>query len=182
MKSIADYAALTGAICLYGLQSVAQTAPTALQASVPAATLAGTARLTVWGVDVYNASLWVAPGFKASEFERHVFALELGYLRDFTSEAIARRSLDEMRRLGPITDLQAQQWERALRDAFPNVKAGDRIAGVNRPGIGAQFLTNGRPTGDIRDAGFARLFFGIWLLPDTPEPALRRALLVQAAP
>jgi len=69
-----------------------------------------------------------------------------------------------------------------MRDAFPAVKTGDRISGVNRPGVGAQFLTNGQPTGDIRDVEFARLFFGIWLLPDTSEPRLRQALLAQATP
>ena len=37
-------------------------------------------------------------------------------------------------------------------------------------------------TGDIRDVEFARLFFGIWLLPDTSEPRLRQALLAQATP
>ena len=36
---------------------------------------------------------------------------------------------------------------------------------------------NGKPTGEIRDAEFARLFFGIWLSPKTSEPELRAALL-----
>jgi hypothetical protein len=31
--------------------------------------------------------------------------------------------------------------------------------------------------GDIRDAEFARLFFGIWLSPRSSEPAMRQALL-----
>ena len=118
----------------------------------------------------------------ATEYERHAFALELSYLRDFSSEDITRRSLDEMRRLQNIPVARTQQWERALRDAFPSVKAGDRISGVNRPGMGVQFLTNGQLTGDIRDVEFARLFFGIWLLPDTSEPRLRQALLAQATP
>jgi hypothetical protein len=31
--------------------------------------------------------------------------------------------------------------------------------------------------GEVRDATFARLFFGIWLSPRTSEPQLRAALL-----
>ena len=181
MKRIAIHALLAGASVLFGTQVSAQTAPAELRAALPSATLAGTAKLIYWGFDVYNASLWVTPGFKAAQYERHAFALELAYLRDFSNEDISRRSLDEMRRQTPITDAQARQWAQALREAFPNVQAGDRIAGVNRPGVGALFLTNGQPTGEIRDPGFARLFFGIWLAPDTSEPALRRALLAQVA-
>ena len=182
MKKIAARALLAGAGVIFGMQISAQTVPAELRGTLPLATLAGSSKLTYWGFDVYTASLWVTPGFKAAEYERYAFALELAYLRDFSSEDITRRSLDEMRRLQNISSTRAQQWERALRDIFPNVKAGDRISGVNRPGLGVQFLTNGQPTGDIRDVEFARLFFGIWLLPDTSEPRLRQALLSQAAP
>lgn len=31
--------------------------------------------------------------------------------------------------------------------------------------------------GEVADPEFARLFFGIWLSPNTSEPALRQALL-----
>jgi Chalcone isomerase-like len=182
MKKIAARALLAGASIFFGTQISAQSVPAELRGSLPLATLAGSSRLTYWGIELYNASLWVTPGFKATEYERHAFALELGYLRDFSNEDIARRSLDEMRRLQNIPGARAQQWESALRNAFPDVKAGDRISGVNRPGVGMQFLTNGQLTGDIRDVEFARLFFGIWLLPDTSEPRLRQALLAQVAP
>ena len=37
----------------------------------------------------------------------------------------------------------------------------------------------GRVVGEVADAAFARLFFGIWLSPKTSEPALRQALLAQ---
>ena len=76
-----------------------QTQPLELRAALPRAALAGASRFAVWGVDLYDASLWVEPGFKSSEHERHAFALELHYLRDFTNEAITKRSLDEMQRL-----------------------------------------------------------------------------------
>ena len=65
---------------------------------------------------------------------------------------------------------------------LPDVQKGDRVMGVHRPGVGAAFWMNGKPTGEIRDAEFARLFFGIWLAPTTSEPGLRTALLAGAAP
>jgi hypothetical protein len=51
---------------------------------------------------------------------------------------------------------------------------------LQRPGEAAVFWLNGRLRGEIRDAEFARRFFGIWLSPRTSEPALRSALLGSA--
>ena len=150
---------------------------------MPGLRAAGSARLTVWGFSAYDARLWVAPGFQSARFAEHALALELHYLRDFSAKDIARRSLEEMRRQASIPEAQATQWEAALRQAFPDVKAGDRITGIYRPegpDAGARFLTNGQATGELRDAAFARLFFGIWLSPKTSEPALRQALLAGA--
>ncbi len=63
---------------------------------------------------------------------------------------------------------------------LPDVKKGDRVMGIHRPGVGAAFWVNSKATGEVRDAAFAKLFFGIWLAPATSEPALRSALLAGA--
>ena len=143
--------------------------------------LSGRKHFTFFGFAVYDASLWVEPGFRAQDYERHGFALDLLYQRDFSNADITRRSIDEMTRLAPMANERKQTWESWLRSAFPDVRKGDRITGINRPSAGATFLTNGRVTGRIDDPEFARLFFGIWLSPDTSEPALRQALLGLAA-
>lgn len=69
-----------------------------------------------------------------------------------------------------------------MTSTFPDVKEGDRLTGVHRPGEAARFHFNGASVGELRDAEFARLFFGIWLSPRTSEPALRDALLGTAPP
>lgn len=144
--------------------------------------LSGRKRFTFFGFAVYDASLWIEPGFRAQDYERHGFALDLLYQRDFSNADITRRSIDEMTRQAPLADERKQAWNTWLGAAFPDVRKGDRITGIHRPSAGATFLTNGRLTGRIDDAEFARRFFGIWLSPDTSEPALRQALLGQAAP
>ena len=144
---------------------------------LPQQKLLGKTRLTVWGFQVYDARLWSAPGVKASELPGQPFALELSYLRDFESADIAKRSLAEMRRSAAISDAQAKTWTAEMRRVFPNVVRGDRIMGVNQPGVGAQFFVNGKASGEIRDPIFARLFFGIWLSDKTSEPQMRDALL-----
>ncbi len=90
---------------------------------------------------------------------------------------IAERSLIEMRRQGEIAADTGARWFAAMKALFPDVDAGHRLTGVHRPGEGVRFFHNGRLLGEVRDAEFARLFFGIWLARQTSEPTLRAALL-----
>jgi hypothetical protein len=143
---------------------------------------AGTARLRVWGFEVYDAALSVAPGFRRGDYARHAFALELRYLRSFSGADIARRSLVEMERAGGFTARQGQRWQRELAQLLPDVVAGDRLTGLHTPGAAASFLFNDKPLGTIADPAFAAPFFGIWLGPATSEPALRDALLAGTEP
>lgn len=152
-------------------------APPEVAAVLPSAVLAGSMRFRYWGFSIYDASLWVLPGFQAQAFERHPFALQLHYLRNFSNAAITERSVDEMARQASPTPERRDSWQQWLQGAFPDVRSGDRITGINQPGTGAIFLTNGRQTGAVPDPAFARLFFGIWLADSTSEPALRKALL-----
>ena len=155
--------------------------PTEAREAIADASLSGTGKLTFYGLDVYQSSLWVAPSFKPARFEDHTFALELHYLRSFSADAIAQRSIEEMQRLQTLSDDQSAQWLSALRQALPpNVKKGDRLMGLHRPGTGVVFWNNRKRSGVVRDAEFARQFFAIWLSPKTSEPKLRRALLAKA--
>jgi hypothetical protein len=151
------------------------------QGPLPGAVLAGHGLLRFWGLEVYHASLWVWPGFRPEAFADHPFALELEYRRAFQAGVIAERSLQEMRRLAPLSEEQARRWQQALQQVLPDVKPGDRIVGLHRPGKGARFEQGGRLLGEIVDPEFARLFFGIWLSPATSVPALREALLAGAS-
>ena len=60
---------------------------------------------------------------------------------------------------------------------FPDIRKGDRLTGVNLPGVGAEFYHNGRFIGMIADERFAVAFFSIWLDPRTREPELRESLI-----
>ena len=152
-----------------------------LIAALPQARRIGMGRLIVWGFQVYDARLWAQPGFSAASYDRSPLALELSYLRAFKAEEIAERSIKEMRRSQSLSDAQAARWVADMLRVIPDIRKGDRVMGVHKPGVGAAFWVNGKNTGDIQDAEFARLFFGIWLSPNTSEPKLRDALLLGAA-
>jgi hypothetical protein len=168
------------------LSSLAFTAQVQAQAQLPQllpeAMAAGTGRFTFLGFPVYQATLWVAPGFRRSTLGAAPVALELAYKRSFKGADIARRSLEEMQRVGGFDAAQAERWEAALRDLLPDVKPGDRLIGVHRPGVGAQFYQGARALGGIDDVDFSRRFFAIWLGPASSAPALRDALLAGTAP
>ncbi len=132
-------------------------------------------RLSVWGFDIYDARLWVRPGFSLTNYSTHAFVLELSYLRSLEGAAISKRSIEEMRKVGSFTRDQENNWLKAMLDLFPNVQKGDRIQAVYTPNVGAEFLYNDKPIGSIQDPLFSQLFFGIWLHESTSAPAIRQA-------
>jgi hypothetical protein len=145
-------------------------------------TLSGSARLTFFGFKVYDAKLWLGPGFSRSAPNAGALALELAYLRSFKGQAIAERSIAEMRRQGPLDDAKAQAWQSFMAATFPDVAAGDKLVGIRQAGAPTRFLFNGKEVGRISDAAFDERFFGIWLSAASSQPAMRESLLAKAKP
>lgn len=171
-------ATIATALALPALDTRANVAlPAPVAAELPGARLQGQGTLRFLGMHIYDARLWAPGPVRPDSVERTALALELQYARTLRGPLIAERSIEEMRRVGDFSPEQGQRWEAAMTRLFPDVRAGDRIFGLQRPGEGARFLFGERALGEVRDAEFARLFFGIWLSPRTSEPALRAALL-----
>ncbi|MGD9951555.1 MAG: chalcone isomerase family protein [Burkholderiales bacterium] len=147
--------------------------PLAATASTDLARL-GEGTLRWFGFKVYEATLWAA-GQRADLSAP--LRLELRYARALSGRAIAERSDEEIARLGFGTAEARARWLDEMRRLFPDVEAGDALAGEHLPGQGARFFRNGAPLGEIADPEFSRAFFSIWLDPRTSAPALRAALL-----
>lgn len=137
----------------------------------------GQARFRFLGLHVYDIRLWSAAPVTAANWAEQPLTLEIEYARSLDGTEIAKRSLKEMRGQAALSDAQARAWLAEMQAAFPDVKAGDRLSGRFEPGAAAQFFVNGQPRRRVADADFARLFFGIWLSPQTSEPGLRQQLL-----
>ena len=134
----------------------------------------GEGRMRWFGLHLYDAALWVS----GAEWQwDSAFVLDLRYARDFAGRRIADTSADEMKRMGLVDAGRVEAWRAEMQRVFPDIKSGDRLSGVFRPGVGAEFFHHGLSTGVIRDPEFARVFFSIWLDPRTREPKLRAALL-----
>lgn len=158
------------------LPARAATVPPEVQAALPGATLQGQGRLRFLGLHVYDIRLWTAGGFVPDRWAQSPLALEIEYARTLYGRQIAERSLDEMKRQGEIAPDTGSRWLAEMNRLFPDVKQGDRITGIKQPGVSASFFMNGQTRGELRDGDFARRFFGIWLAPQTSEPALRERL------
>lgn len=140
---------------------------------VPSASLVGEGRLTFLGFKIFDAELY-APGGTYSPSKP--FALRLTYLRNFKGSAIAKRSADEMRKLG-ASEGQLAKWTRQMEAIFPNVSAGQSITGVRTSSGNAAFYLGNRKIGTISDPAFTRRFFSIWLGNRTGNPELRAKLV-----
>jgi len=153
--------------------------PSALRGA-PDMQLLGSGKMTWYGLHVYEAALWsrsTAAGTQSAPDPNQPFALALRYSRDFKGARIAERSLQEIERLGFGTGPQRLQWLVAMRQLFPDVRAGETLTGAYRPGAGAEFFHQDVRIGGIDDDAFARAFFAIWLDPRTSAPRLREQLI-----
>lgn len=168
---------LAAAVSACATAAQATTPPAEVSTALPGAALQGQGRLRYFGLHIYDASLWSSARITAGDALNAALALELRYARTLRGDLIAERSLEEMKRVGDVNEADGKRWLDAMKQLFPDVKAGDRITGVHRPGDGAAFFVNGRLAGVVRDAQFAQLFFAVWLSPRTSQPALRSELL-----
>jgi hypothetical protein len=63
-------------------------------------------------------------------------------LRKFEGKDIAKRSLEEMKRVGKFSADQEAMWLKAMTALFPAVDKGDKLLGVYKPNEGAEFWFN----------------------------------------
>jgi hypothetical protein len=138
----------------------------------------GSGELRRFGFLIYEAQLW-GDATNTTNPAQPPMALQLTYKREIAGKKIVEASVDQMRALG-ANQSQLDAWSVAMSRIFPDVKPGDQLIGIYRPGS-ATFIYNNREIGEVRDPDFARMFFGIWLDPRTSEPKLREKLLRSGA-
>ncbi|WP_240485164.1 chalcone isomerase family protein [Aestuariibacter salexigens] len=134
----------------------------------------GEGRMTYLFWDVYDARLY-APQGKWQEDGPYV--LELHYLRSLDGEAIAERSVEEIRKQGFDDNAILSDWLEQMRNIFPDVNKGVTLVGIADQNQHTHFYRNDELIGSVPDPEFTRRFFGIWLSENTSEPSLRKKLL-----
>lgn len=134
----------------------------------------GQARLKVLFWDVYDAKLIANDGTYESN---KPFALSLTYLRKFSGDDIASRSVDEIRQLGMNDEMKLAKWYQTMSQLFPDVAKGESITGIVDNNKVSHFYYNDQRLGSVDDPEFSIWFFNIWLSSETSEPDMRAELI-----
>lgn len=149
--------------------------PAEVLALLPELKVRGGGLLRVWGFRVYYAWLWTPSG--GAYDPARPFALDIEYLRAFTAQALAERSIEEMRGQGRGSEAVYPRWLAEMQRVFVDVKPGDRLTGVATPERHARLYYNGRFRGEIADPAFTEAFFAIWLSERSSQPRFRELLI-----
>lgn len=142
--------------------------------TLPSARLVGSGELHYMLWHVYDIYLYSQDGIFNFDTPFH---LTLQYKRPLEGKKIADRSAEEIRKLGFKDEIKLATWHSQMREIFPDVNDGTTLTGVYYPNQPTQFFFNKEYIGSVADADFGKWFFGIWLMENTSEPKLRRALL-----
>jgi hypothetical protein len=154
------------------------------QAQVEGSSLAlnglGMRQATALKVNVYVAALYVAktstdanvllgantPSELILQFVRNVGADDL---RKGWSEGFEKNAKDQLPALKErIAELNG--W-------MADVKTGQRLTFIRKPGVGLQVDVNGAVKGTIQGDDFAKAFLSIWLGADPPNPEIKAGML-----
>ncbi len=144
---------------------------------VPEAQKVGSGRLSYLFMPIFDATLYGPQGrWDANQ----PFALRLDYLRPLKGKAIAKNSVEEMRKQG-APDASLKIWGAQLEAIIPDVGHGVSITGVRDAAGATGFYSGDKWLGGISAPEFSTCFFAIWLGEKTSQPALRKQLLGQYA-
>lgn len=143
----------------------------------------GVRKATLLKINVYVAALYVArPSSDArsliqstgpDELVLH-FVRDVGVadLRNAWSEGFAHNAKDQLAALRPRLD-KLNSW-------MTNMKAGQRLAFIRRPGAGVEVNVDGALKGTIEGDDFARALLAVWLGDAPPNPELKAGLMGQS--
>jgi hypothetical protein len=166
------------AVALGAMSAMAATQATVLPATVitlaPGLHRLGTARHTVFGIHVFDATLWIA-GRQWSPTEPH--ALDVEASRQIPPSRLVNGVIDEMRDIRVADDRQRSNWKQRLNQIVPPLARGDSLVILCLPNRQTVIFHNGTMIGSIDDPSFGSALFRVWLDPGTPRQEIRSALL-----
>ncbi len=134
----------------------------------------GTARHTVFGLHVFDATLWVA-GEQWSPTEAH--ALDVEASRNIPPSRLVNGVIDEMRDIRAADEGQRSTWKQSLNRIVPTLSRGDQLVILCLPNRQTVIFHNGAKTGSVDDPNFGSALFRVWLDPMASRQDIRGALL-----
>jgi len=149
--------------------------PGPVRSQAPGIRPLGRGRETLWGVRVYDATLWIV-GHRFTPTEPHALDVEPG--RTVSGDILVNNAMDEMRRLKLGDASQLASWRVELRRLIPNVKSGDQVVVFCPSDAKTLVYYNGRSQGEVDDPSLCPAIMNVWLHPDS-KTRMRNSLLAQ---
>lgn len=134
----------------------------------------GKGRQTVWGIRVYDATLWIV-GLQWSANAPHALDIEPG--RAVPAETLVKNAIAEMRDLKVGDESKLRIWKAEMRKVVPSVKQGDQVVIFCSRSNQTLVYFNDSRVGEIDDPSFCPAVMSVWLHPETKHQAMRKALL-----
>ena len=150
--------------------------PAPIQAQAPGIRPLGSGRQRVWGIHVYDATLWVV-GDRFNPTEPH--ALDVEASRSVSAETLVNSSMDEMSRLKLGNASQLAVWRQELQRLMPSVRSGDQVVVFCPSDAKTLAYYNGRVQGEVDDATLCNAIMNVWLHPASRYQEMRKSLLAR---
>lgn len=160
-------ALLLAALLLAATPAAAADKPPELSGAPEAVERVGATTFRVLFWRIFDASLWSGDG--AFDWDAP-FALSLTYGRDFTADALKRKTVEEMARLSGATEASLGPFGESFERCIDDIAEGDRITAISLAEDKARLFLNGRERCVLERAGLRRDFFGIWLSAESQFP------------
>ena len=132
----------------------------------------GDASLRVAMFRIYDARLTSPSG--QYQPNKEPLMLTLTYQRDIHRDKLIEKTQQQLARQLDSEALNAATIK--LRNLWPNVSQGDRLAFLLNPDGHGSFFFNGEHLGELQQPHFNRAFMNIWLGEDSSYPKLARKL------
>ncbi len=150
--------------------------PAPVVSQAPGIRLFGKGRHTWWGIQMYDATLWIV-GPRWSAAQPH--ALDIEPNRAVSSDILVKNAITEMRDLKVGDERKLRVWQEELKKVIPNVQQGDQVVIFCSDSNQTIAYLNGSRTGQVDDPSFCPAVMSVWLHPQTKHQSMRKSLLGQ---
>jgi Chalcone isomerase-like len=134
----------------------------------------GKARHTLWGIRVYDATLWIVGQHWSADEPQ---ALDIEPARTVSAEALVKNAIAEMRDLKVGDESKLRMWQAEMRKVIPSVKEGDQVVIFCSSSNRTFVYFNDSGLGEIDDPSFCPAVMSVWLHPQTKYQSVRKSLL-----
>ena len=134
----------------------------------------GKGRHAVWGLRVYDATLWIV-GPQWSPDGPHALDIEPG--RSVAAETLVKSAIVELRNLRIGDESKLRSWQTEMTKVIPSVREGDQVVIFCPPGNRTFVYFNDSNVGEIDDPSFCPAVMNVWLHPQTKHQTMRKSLL-----